>query len=64
MTRLVTAFRPLARTGRFLARLLFSGRPQAEHAEGRPPLPPRRSARARTVFLGYLKDGLSGGGRR
>ena len=64
MKRLVTAFRPLTRPGRFLARLVFPGRSLTEPAEGRPPLPPRWSAGTRKAFLGYLKNALSGQGRR
>ena len=64
MNRLMIANRPLARAGLFLARLVFPGRPQTEHAKGRLAPPSRRPAGTRTVFLGYLQDALSGGGRR
>ena len=64
MKRLVTAFRRLTRPGRFLARLVFPGRSQTEPAEGWLPLPPRRPAETRKVFLGHVKNALSGGGRR
>jgi hypothetical protein len=64
MTLLATALHPLARPGRFLARLVFPGRTHAGPPEGRLRLGPRRSAETGKPFLGYLKDALSGGGRR
>jgi hypothetical protein len=64
MRLLATAFHPLARPGRFLARLVFPGRTHAGPPEGRLHLRPRRSDETRNAFLGYLKDALSGGGRR
>jgi hypothetical protein len=64
MRLLATAFHPLARPGHFLARLVFPGRSHTEPAERGLRLRPRRSAETRKAFLEYLKDALSGGGRR
>jgi hypothetical protein len=64
MRLLATAFHPLARPGRFLARLVFPGWLHTEPAAGRLRLRLRRLAETRKAFLGYLKDALSGGGRR
>jgi len=64
MDRLLKPFGPLARSGRLLARLFSSVQAQSGQAEGRPASPACQLVATKTIFLRYLNDALSGGGRR
>jgi len=64
MKPLLQTLRPLARSGRLLGRLLFRIQPLADRGESVLARPKPVPGGTKKMFLGYLNDALSGGGRR